>query len=454
MAHGAWRSIVPPIERRPASPKGRHASPPLASLAAPSDDPRWALRPVPHYHDLSPRHDACALPSIFVPARDTEEAVPLTSNPRGVLNTNSFNITKLRHLRPGTMTPELVLLATTMAVTASADTPQPGSTVDPTTKGIWVWGQPLAVSDGPQTVLLDTEGFSSSGVSQQYDAEFFGVTALMIITANDIEQLELLARRARLFQIKSTIGNSSELWPSGLWKFPPLTWVVQDFVSRTSGETHTEWLDRLLAEKKKDNSSDTGLRDVFTQLQDLASLDSADPSRYTPQYKRDLEALVTLLGKSLRQENQACTDRPQDSLPHIPDAVSPECDRGDNDGIISTHCTNASTPSNPSLPMPENTPCKMLSGQEFVARVRMLVHAANQGNMLAIPSMWRMVLQNQVAEARGAAFKLFETRAALLLVASPPQPESEFAKELDLAQDDAESTYSEILFNFHGAWSQ
>lgn len=53
-----------------------------------------------------------------------------------------------------------------------------------------------------------------------------------IIDTAAVEYLELLARRARLFQTKaafSTEGPRAGLDPSRPIAFPPLTWVVENF---------------------------------------------------------------------------------------------------------------------------------------------------------------------------------------------------------------------------------
>ncbi len=104
-----------------------------------------------------------------------------------------------------------------------------GSAVDPQTMGIWVWGRPMKIERSgeeeggkgtgkpagpPQWVLLlDTEGFAATNVSENYDAKIFAVATLLsaqllynsvkIIDQSDIDYLELLARRTQLFALKA-----------------------------------------------------------------------------------------------------------------------------------------------------------------------------------------------------------------------------------------------------------
>jgi hypothetical protein len=85
--------------------------------------------------------------------------------------------------------------------------------------------------DGARILLLDTEGFSSAGVAEAYDAQVFSVATLLsshlvynaknLIQAQEVEYLETLARRAHLWSLNvedMTVG------------FPPLKWAVQYFV--------------------------------------------------------------------------------------------------------------------------------------------------------------------------------------------------------------------------------
>ena len=73
-------------------------------------------------------------------------------------------------------------------------------------------------------------------------AQIFAIAALLsshlvynsvrIIDTAAVEYLELLARRARLFQTKaafSSEGPRAGLDPSRPLAFPPLTWVVENF---------------------------------------------------------------------------------------------------------------------------------------------------------------------------------------------------------------------------------
>tara|TARA_B100000780_G_C21023779_1_gene410372 strand:+ start:339 stop:968 length:630 start_codon:yes stop_codon:yes gene_type:complete len=145
---------------------------------------------------------------------------------------------------------------------------QVGQTTESTTRGLWIHGAPLT-RDGIAypVVFLDTEGLAATENTDLHDAKIYSIATLISahqlfntirnIDASSVEQLELLARRARLFQLKSgltEIEGANQKTASflnteegALLKFPSLTWVVQNFFQKQlPGETPTKWLHRLL----------------------------------------------------------------------------------------------------------------------------------------------------------------------------------------------------------------
>lgn len=106
----------------------------------------------------------------------------------------------------------------------------------------------LKANDNSTIVLLDTEGFFGTNISEVYDARIFAVATLLsshliytsvkLIDQNAVDYLELLARRAQLFQYKQIVekSNSDDLLSVlKSQEFPPLTWVVKDFSQNTQG---------------------------------------------------------------------------------------------------------------------------------------------------------------------------------------------------------------------------
>ena len=128
-----------------------------------------------------------------------------------------------------------------------------GPTHEATTMGLWL-GETAerSASDGSRVFLLDTEGFSAPGVAESYDAQVFAVAALLsshlvynsvkLITAAEVEYLETLARRAKLWSLQPDFRGDARS------AFPPLTWVVEDFTAEMRFVTPTEWLLSFLGE--------------------------------------------------------------------------------------------------------------------------------------------------------------------------------------------------------------
>ena len=132
-----------------------------------------------------------------------------------------------------------------------------GPTVRPTTEGLWIWGAPMTEDSGLSVLFMDTEGLSAPGNTADYDAKIFAVATLLsshilynsvkIIDENSLEYLQVLARRAQLFSLKTLLHQEDLTSLDGFVGFPPLTWVVEDFFQQQlEGETPTEWLRRIM----------------------------------------------------------------------------------------------------------------------------------------------------------------------------------------------------------------
>lgn len=207
-----------------------------------------------------------------------------------------------------------------------------GPSVKPKTMGIWMWGKPL-VYDNISIVFLDTEGFAASNVTENYDAKVFAVSTLLsshllynsvkIIDQLEIEYLELLARRTQLFALRSQLSKSK--WTANfdedMLTFPPLTWVVQDFVQLTNNqETSTQWLHRLMGSHSRENENHTiTLLDIFETVDChtlpvpahnddlLTDLSQARESDLNPNYIRGRDDLIKKLKQDLHPKERSGT---------------------------------------------------------------------------------------------------------------------------------------------------
>lgn len=243
-----------------------------------------------------------------------------------------------------------------------------GPSVQPKTMGIWMWGQPLVVDSSRagrniNLVFLDTEGFAANNVTENYDAKVFAVSTLLsshllynsvkIIDQSDIDYLELLARRTQLFALRSQLSKSK--WTSDfnqdMLTFPPLTWVVQDFVQETHHfETPTEWLHRLMGSHSRESDNYTiSLLDIFEKVE--------CHTLFIPAFDKEL-----LTDLSHAKDNDLSSDyrRERDQLIRkLKSVVVPK----EKNGIYVT-------------------------GADLAQLLRVLVTAANDGSLADVPSRW------------------------------------------------------------------
>ena len=107
-----------------------------------------------------------------------------------------------------------------------------GGSVNPCTKGIWVWGQPVALADGFYAILIDTEGLGSSQRSQAVDLQILALSLLLssYFIFNQIGPIteEALDTLAVVVNIARQVSEDIDL--------PSFLWVLRDFGLRLVDE--------------------------------------------------------------------------------------------------------------------------------------------------------------------------------------------------------------------------
>ncbi|XP_071948845.1 guanylate-binding protein 6-like [Antedon mediterranea] len=268
-----------------------------------------------------------------------------------------------------------------------------GPFVKPETMGIWMWGKPLPVtlSSGQNIslIFLDTEGFAANNVSESYDAKIFAVATLLssyliynsvkIIDQADMDYLELLARRTQLFALRSQMSRAK--WASDfnhdLLTFPPLMWVVQDFVQAIGDDkSPKEWLQGMMDSSTWESEDHRiSLLDVFesvnchtlffpaTRKDLLQDLSQAREEDLTAEYKLERDNLLQKLRLGI-----------------IP--------KGKND--------------------------RPMTGPELATLIDILVTAANEGSLAQVPSRWHGFIQDMKQSAVQDCFKFYDTDMEVL----------------------------------------
>ena len=92
-----------------------------------------------------------------------------------------------------------------------------GSTVQSCTKGLWIWGRPIRVSEDMHAILIDTEGLGSCNRDQVIDIKIFSLAVLLssyfifncmnAIDENALEALSLVCNLSKHIHINSKPSN-------------------------------------------------------------------------------------------------------------------------------------------------------------------------------------------------------------------------------------------------------
>ena len=358
--------------------------------------------------------------------------------------------------------------------TRSSPVPSPfevGKTTESQTRGMWLHGGPLdrhGLDHG--VVFLDCEGLAATENTEQHDAKLFAISTLLTahhlfntirnIDTHSLDALEILARRARLFQLKSGLKGAEAgigagagdfmLSPEGaLLAFPTLTWVVQNFYqAQIGGETPTDWLHRLLravvetrqvaSSSLSDEASSSGGPLFLAAPPSVGGEKDGAPSASA--------SLSESRAKSTLMDIFPGMTATTMGLPSVKRAELGDLGAADLSKLEAEYVEDAATLwRHIDTALGENPSARVLSGPTLHAFLSVLVSAANEGNMDSVPSMWRLYVQSQVREASDAATALF-SRRALALDLRVPTPMAAYTKSVGLAAKAAIGNIRELLF--------
>jgi hypothetical protein len=120
-----------------------------------------------------------------------------------------------------------------------------GPTVNPCTKGLWIWGMPVSLSHKRKLILIDTEGLGSFERDQTIDMHIFTLSVLLsstfvynsmgAIDEQALESLSLVCKLTERIHVKSQAESSPEMYAS---YFPSFIWVLRDFALQIQDEDH------------------------------------------------------------------------------------------------------------------------------------------------------------------------------------------------------------------------
>ena len=198
-----------------------------------------------------------------------------------------------------------------------------GPTVNPCTKGLWVWGKPLigqtVEGDTINVLVIDSEGIGALDEDSAHDSRIFALALLMSscfiynsvgsIDENAIQNLSLVVNLTKNIHLKSQNSDTGEMDCEDYSSFfPSFIWVVRDFTLQlvdNDGEplTSKEYLERALITQKGFSDSVESKnrirrllqtffkeRDCFTMIrplmdeENLQNLDKLDFDKLRPEF--------------------------------------------------------------------------------------------------------------------------------------------------------------------------
>lgn len=313
-----------------------------------------------------------------------------------------------------------------------------GARTSPETMGIWLCRTKLKAADGAEVWLMDSEGFFGPRVDEAYDAKVFTIATLMgahvvyntvkVIDQQAVSLLEMLAHRAQLFRTRSAVeargvtdaaaARTPEFLNSR--NFPPLTWVVEDFVQEVP-ELHREhgataWLKTYLSQVNASGANDSAAEPQYflTKLYKELNVHTL----FLPATKKSqLSDLSTLSWGELTSEFRGEVQELKDKILH---------------GLRARQFSGG--------PM---------TGRTLARALHFMVHSLQSGRFPELPSIWdswaEQVAKNSITDA-DAFFR--SQLAAGLNTTQEPEPIAAFNALVETSREHALDFYRELLRDF------
>ncbi|CAE7629944.1 GBP1 [Symbiodinium sp. CCMP2456] len=196
-----------------------------------------------------------------------------------------------------------------------------GPTINPCTKGLWIWGQPVQLAPDYYCILIDTEGLGSTQRTASCDMQILSLCILLssyfiynsmgAIDEQAIDDLHLVLHIAKHIHVKSHRRNEEEKSSDLSQYFPLFLWVLRDFHLRLADESgaisEKEYLERALQSVRGQDDKNR-LRDVIKDLfrerdcativrpvvdeADLRNIQKLPYESLRPEFREQVEAFV------------------------------------------------------------------------------------------------------------------------------------------------------------------
>ncbi len=290
-----------------------------------------------------------------------------------------------------------------------------GSTINPCTKGLWIWNRPVNVTEDVQAVFIDTEGLASFSRNVHIDMKIFAMALLMssyfiynsmnALDEKALESLGLVVSLSKYIHVNAHPANVSEELDEYAQYFPFFMWVVRDFSLKLMDSAQQTMSDRQYLENV--------LRPV-------------DPAKYSdPEQaaiKNEIRGKLTTFFKErdcvtmVRPVSDEKKLREIDSLPYT--ELRPEF-RQKMDLLVKKVFSNL---------RPKMIDGQPLTGEMFGNLLEQYVAAFNGGAVPAISTAWEQVLLLELDKIVGLAVEEYKKTAAQLSVDHLPMSDDDLRK--------------------------
>ena len=256
-----------------------------------------------------------------------------------------------------------------------------GPTFKPCTKGIWIWSEPLIISNNHCSkpfpcFLIDTEGLEAYDEEVNHDSKIFLIAVLIsslfifnsfgAIDEQAINSLSFVLNLSKTIKIKSVNkeDNDEELAEY----FPTLLWLLRDFSLKLEDKNGNVITEKQYLEHALENIS--GSSDIVEQKNRVRNLIKT----YFPE--KDCFVMVRPVEKESDLQN----------LQNLPDYQ-----------LRKEFVEQAKIFRNKVMKKikPKTFRKKILSGSMLVELVQSILDAINGGSIPVIENSWKYVLQNE-----------------------------------------------------------
>ena len=199
-----------------------------------------------------------------------------------------------------------------------------GPTINPCTKGLWIWSKPIYGDDGTgkrlPVLLIDTEGFGALDTDQNHDIRIFTLAILLSsyflynsvggIDESALQNLNFVINLSKFIRLKSNDNRDSD--PEELSNlFPSFLWVLRDFSLQLIDENDEnispkQYLEKVLEGTKNINDPKNKIRrliksyfkdrDCFTMVRPLTNENQLQSLEDLPPEKLRHEFLEQIIG--------------------------------------------------------------------------------------------------------------------------------------------------------------